>query len=106
VRIVLSFSLNTNTLHAVAPTLPSPAFVAELQEPIRRAKAPKQPPKEFRMPDNVRTGVVNAFRLGAKASEEDTSPISISSPRASEPSHMPLLSSMRYYTARPAGDRP
>jgi len=56
----------------------------ELPEPTRRAKAPKKPPKKFHMPDNVRTGFVNASRLGAEASEEDTTPMSTSPSRASE----------------------
>jgi len=56
----------------------------ELPEPTRRAKAPKKPPKKFHMPDNVRTGFVNASRLGAETSEEDTTPMSTSPPRASE----------------------
>jgi len=62
----------------------------ELPEPTRRAKAPKKPPKKFHMPENVRTGFVNASRLGAEESEDDTSPMSTSPPRASEPSPMPV----------------
>jgi len=64
----------------------------ELPEPTRRAKAPKKPPKKFHMPDNVRTGFVNASRLGAEASEEDASPMSTSPPRASKPPHVPVPS--------------
>jgi len=64
----------------------------ELPEPTRRAKAPKKPPKKFHMPDNVQTGFVNASRLGVEASEDDTSAMSTSSPRAIEPLHMPVPS--------------
>jgi len=77
---------------AAALTSPSPDFVSELPKPARRAKAPKKPPKKFHTPDNVRTGFVNASQLGVEPSEEDTSPMSISPPRASKPSHMPVSS--------------
>lgn len=62
----------------------------ELSEPTRRAKAPKKPPKRFHMPDNVRTGFVNASRLGEEASEDGTSPTSTSPPRASESPRVPV----------------
>lgn len=64
----------------------------ELPEPTKRAKAPKKPPKKFHMPDNVRTGFVNASRLGAEASEDDTSAMSTSPPRESEPPRAPVPS--------------
>ncbi|KAF2498441.1 P-loop containing nucleoside triphosphate hydrolase protein [Lophium mytilinum] len=43
----------------------------ELPEPKKgRGRAPKRPPKKFHMPDNVRTGFVQASRMGDDDAEE------------------------------------
>ncbi|KAL1304021.1 hypothetical protein AAFC00_000462 [Neodothiora populina] len=43
---------------------------ADLPEPNKRKRVPKKPPKKFHMPDNVRTGFVNASRMDASDEEE------------------------------------
>ncbi|KAF2808565.1 uncharacterized protein BDZ99DRAFT_464429 [Mytilinidion resinicola] len=43
----------------------------ELPEPKKgRGRAPKRPPKKFHMPDNVRTGFVQASKMGGDDAEE------------------------------------
>ena len=44
---------------------------SNLPEPRQRGRAPKRPPKKFHMPDNVRTGFVQASRLNDSARDSD-----------------------------------
>ena len=43
----------------------------DLPEPSKKGRAPKRPPKKFHMPDNVRTGFVQASRLGDDDQTDD-----------------------------------
>lgn len=54
----------------------------ELPEPNRRKKVPKKPPKKFHMPDNVRTGFVNASRM-EESGEEGEAPLPPKAKRSS-----------------------
>jgi ATP-dependent DNA helicase MPH1 len=70
-----------------------------------KGKAAKRPPKKFHMPDNVRTGFVNASRLGSDDDGEDN-PISKKGPvkkkpatvkaRLPEPSPEPEIAPLPY----------
>ena len=56
----------------------------DLPEPLKRAKAPKRPPKKFHMPGNVRTGFVKASRFDEVAGEEDEELMNTLPPRTPE----------------------
>ena len=67
---------------------------ADLPQPTKRARPPKRPPKKFHMPDGVRTGFVNASRVGADSTstESDTASHCQARLRVESPEPLPPLS--------------